>query len=376
MAHQLHAPWPPSPSCWSGTCTRVWLDASGHVNLAPHQSSTMSHAALSRAERSYIVDGLSATPPQRQDGRSLTDFRPIQVEAGQTPQADGSARVMLGSTEVVCGVKAEVEAYQAPRVSCMAGNKEEEFMPWLPPTPRVQAAIEFSPALLHEHNAVELGMITSAVQEMLSACFRLNSDHFGPLDVRQFIIVPFAKFWTLHVDVYVLSWSGGNVLDTVFAAVLAAIRNTRLPGTKLLAMDTAKLQQDAATAPDATEDDPMGMKFITRGKKHAAGRPAAQSVDFALEDEWEEGNQLDGRAEVPVCISVYPVRDTFLLDPTLEEESALPTSIAVLASASGRLYGVRQRGDGEVTLRTMNQAIEVGMYYARQLAKTLSGSVA
>ncbi|WFD02477.1 hypothetical protein MOBT1_001160 [Malassezia obtusa] len=336
----------------------------------------MSHAALSRAERSYILDGLSASPAQRQDGRSLTDFRPFEVESSSTPQADGSARVLLGSTEVVCGIKAEVEAYQAPRVSCESGKHTEAFSPWLPPTPRVQATVEYSPALLHEHSAVELSMITSTVQDMLSGCFTLHSDRFGPLLARQFIIVPYAKYWTLHIDVYVLSWSGGNVLDALFAAVSVALWNTWLPGTKMLAMDTTTLQQDTSRAPDATDDDPMGMKFITRGKRHAAGRPAAQALDFALEDEWDEGHLLDGRDDVPVCISVYPVRDTFLLDPTLEEESALSISIAVLASASGRLYGVRQRGDGEVTLSTVNKAIEVGMYYARQLAKTLTAPVA
>lgn len=351
---------------------RVWAHAKHHVTRkVPLHASIMSHASLSRAERSYILDGLSSATPQRQDGRGLTDFRPLELESPASVQADGSARVMLGSTEVLCGVKAEIEAYQAPRVLCQSGKTTQEFSPWLPPMPRVQATVEYSPALLHEHSANELSMITCTVQDMLSACFALHSDRFGPLFARQFIVVPYAKFWTLHVDVYVLSWSGGNVLDALFAAVSAALWNTRLPETKMLSMDTAKVQQDTASVPDATSDDPVGMKFITRGKRHAAGQPGAASVDFALEGEWEEGVALDGRADVPVCISVYPVNDTFLLDPTLEEEGALHTCIAILASASGRLYGVRQRGDGEVTLATINKAIEVGIYYARQLAKTL-----
>lgn len=301
----------------------------------------------------------------------MDDFRPIEVEPSNSPQADGSARIMLGSTEVLCGVKAEVEAYQAPRVSCQSGIHSEEFSPWIPPTPRVQVSVEYSPALLHEHNAVELSMTTCTVQDMLNACFALNSDRFGPILARQFIIVPYAKFWTIHVDVYVLSWSGGNVLDALFAAVSVALWNTRIPQTKMLAMDTSKVQQDTSRAPDATDDDPVGMKFITRGKKHAAGQPAAHSLDFVLEEEWGAGQLLDGRADVPVCISVYPVGDTFLLDPTLEEESALPSSVAVLASANGHIYGVRQLGEGEMTMATINKAIEVGVFYARQLAKTL-----
>ncbi|WFD42157.1 hypothetical protein MPSI1_000796 [Malassezia psittaci] len=332
----------------------------------------MSLATLSRAERSYILDGLLDAQSHRLDGRGLKDFRSFEVKATSTPQADGIAHLMLGSTEVMCGVKAEVEAYQAPRVQCHSKSGTESFSPWIPPTPRVRTNVEFSPALLHEHSAVELSMITSTVQEMLSACFREQVDRFGPLMARQFILVPYAKYWTLYLDIYVFSWSGGNVLDALFAAVFLALSNTRLPGTKMLSTDVAKERNGSAEAANGTADDPMGMKFITRGKKSASAQSTSHALDFALEDEWGKGYALDGRDEMPVCISVYPIGETFLLDPTLEEESSLSVSISVLASASGRLYGVRQRGDGEITLHTLHKATEVGIQYAQQLAKTLS----
>lgn len=334
----------------------------------------MPSAALSRAERSYILDGLVAAPPHRQDGRGLTEFRTLEVASPTTPQADGSARVLLGSTEVLCGIKAEMETYTPPRVHCQAGSTSQEFSPWLPPTPRVQTSVEYSPALLHEHTATTLSMLTCTVQDMLSACFGLHADQFGPLLARQFVVVPNAKFWTLYIDVHVISWSGGNVFDALFAAVATALWSTQLIETKMLAMDTTTSQHGQETAPDATADDQVGMKFITRGKRTAPGQTGAHPVDFALESEWDAGVPLDGRNEVPVCISVYPVGDAFLLDPTLEEEAALPSSIAVLASATGRLYGIRQRGEGELAIATIQKATELGVYYARQLAPTLQAA--
>ena len=41
----------------------------------------------------------------RNDGRDCSDFRPIELELGVVPQASGSARLHLGNTDVVVGVK-------------------------------------------------------------------------------------------------------------------------------------------------------------------------------------------------------------------------------------------------------------------------------
>lgn len=42
---------------------------------------------------------------QRIDGRALDEHRHLSVDTGVIPKAEGSARVRLGDTEVVCGVK-------------------------------------------------------------------------------------------------------------------------------------------------------------------------------------------------------------------------------------------------------------------------------
>ncbi|PKI82974.1 hypothetical protein MVES1_003034 [Malassezia vespertilionis] len=326
----------------------------------------MSNATLSRAEQNYVLDGLALPTPQRQDGRKLEDYRPISVEAPFSEQANGSARVSIDGTQVLCGVKLEMEAYDPPHVTVQDGKMARDFAPLLPPLSRVQVGVEYSPALLHSHTPQELSVLSTSVQDMLNACFGLHGDALGPLPVRQFIVVPYAKFWLMRIDVYVLSWSGGNVLDTLFASVFAALWNTKLPKTKLLSVDKAV---DALNQPVLTDDDHVGMKYITRGRKNEAASTGA--TDFALENEWEDGVSLEGRSEVPVCISVYPVGNDFLLDPRLEEESALRVSISVLCSASGKLYGVQQRGDGEVTMAVVDKAIQAGIHHAKQLAASL-----
>lgn len=72
----------------------------------------MSLPTLSPSERSYIRSGLADGPkPSRLDNRGLEDFRALQISQGDAPQANGSARVVLGGkggTEVVVGIKLEV----------------------------------------------------------------------------------------------------------------------------------------------------------------------------------------------------------------------------------------------------------------------------
>lgn len=72
-------------------------------------------SSISKAEKSYIQAGLRSTEPQRQDGRKLDTYRPISLETGVAPLANGSARLSIGRgstsvTEVLAAVKLQVES--------------------------------------------------------------------------------------------------------------------------------------------------------------------------------------------------------------------------------------------------------------------------
>ena len=66
--------------------------------------------SLSPSERSYVITGLThPTSPTRLDGRSLLAPRPISISYGAAPQANGSARVIIGGgTEAIAGIRLEV----------------------------------------------------------------------------------------------------------------------------------------------------------------------------------------------------------------------------------------------------------------------------
>lgn len=63
----------------------------------------MSVEMMSEIKRDYMVKLIENGT--RADGRSLTDVRKIEVETGLIESADGSAKVQIGKTVVMAGVK-------------------------------------------------------------------------------------------------------------------------------------------------------------------------------------------------------------------------------------------------------------------------------
>src|SRR3989338_2128470 len=63
----------------------------------------MASSVLDQLKRKEIVDLLDQG--KRLDGREFDQSRPLSIETTVIPKANGSARVKLGDTEVVTGVK-------------------------------------------------------------------------------------------------------------------------------------------------------------------------------------------------------------------------------------------------------------------------------
>jgi 3' exoribonuclease family, domain 1 len=56
------------------------------------------------SERSFLFDGCKSGT--RGDGRGCLDWRPISINTSVVASASGSARVQIGATDVIVGVKA------------------------------------------------------------------------------------------------------------------------------------------------------------------------------------------------------------------------------------------------------------------------------
>ncbi len=145
----------------------------------------------------------------RLDGRKFTDYRkPLKVDVNVIKTAEGSARVMIGKTDIIIGVKAEVmKPYpdSPDEGSIMVGA---ELLPLSNPD------FELGPPGIE---AVELARIVDrGIRE--SKC----------LDFKELCIEKGEKVWMLVIDICTIN-DDGNLFDASALAALAAIKTMKFP---------------------------------------------------------------------------------------------------------------------------------------------------
>lgn len=144
---------------------------------------------------------------ERLDGRGLTDFRKMEVEEGIIENAEGSARIRLGETDVMVGVKIEVgEPYpDTPDKGVLAVNAEL--------VPLASPAFEPGPP---REKAVELARVVDRGIRQSKA-----------IDFEKLCPIPGEKVFVVFVDIYVLNHDG-NLIDASALAAISALLNTKM----------------------------------------------------------------------------------------------------------------------------------------------------
>jgi len=144
---------------------------------------------------------------KRLDGRGLTDYREIQVESGVIERAEGSARIRLGKTEVIVGIKIETgEPFpDIPNEGVLTVNAELVPLasPSFEPGPPGEDAVELA-------RIVDRGIRESKAIEMEKLCVEPNK-----------------KVFVVFIDVWVLNHDG-NLIDASAMAALAALLNAKM----------------------------------------------------------------------------------------------------------------------------------------------------
>ncbi len=146
---------------------------------------------------------------EREDGRKLDEYREVVVEYGiSAKSAEGSARVKIGKTEVVAGVKTEVgQPYpDSPDKGNLIVNAEF--------TPLASPDFESGPPSI---DAIELARVVDRGLRESEA-----------VDFKKLCIKKGEKVWTILVDVYPIN-DDGNLFDAAALAALAAVKDAKFP---------------------------------------------------------------------------------------------------------------------------------------------------
>lgn len=199
---------------------------------------------------------------KRVDGRKFTDFRPIEITTNAISTAEGSARVKLGETEIVAGVKIGVGTPfpDTPNQGILIVNTEF--------TPLASPEFESGPP---GEDAVELSRIVDrGIRESES------------VELEKLCLVEGEKVFSLFIDIYIINHQG-NLQDAAALATIAALRSARLP----------KLENDKVVRGEY--DKPLPVVFAPINVT-----VAKVGENFILDPNYEEEKILDSKLSISV----------------------------------------------------------------------------
>jgi len=165
--------------------------------------------SVSTIKKDYLIK--LAKEGRRVDGRKFDEYRPIKIQKGIIRMAEGSARVELGNTMVLAGIKMLLgEPYpDSPDKGVL--STAAELIPLASPTfeagPPREKAIELA-------RVVDRGIREANVIQLDKLC-----------------IEPSEKVWVVFMDLHILDYDG-NLFDACSLAALSALNTTIIPNER------------------------------------------------------------------------------------------------------------------------------------------------
>jgi exosome complex component RRP42 len=169
----------------------------------------MSNEIIAELRKDFIYNLM--LKGEREDGRGFNDYREIKIETGIIPKAEGSARVRIGDTQVVVGVKIQTGTPfpDTPDQGVIITNLEL--------IPLASPVFESGPP---REDAIELARVTDrGIRESQA------------IDLSKLCITPGEKVWMVFIDVHVLD-DGGNIMDASCLGAIAALMTAKLPAKR------------------------------------------------------------------------------------------------------------------------------------------------
>jgi exosome complex component RRP42 len=160
-------------------------------------------------KKDYLIN--LAKNGKRADGRKPDEFRKIEIETNIIQKAEGSARVKIGNTQVVAGIKMDVgEPYpDSPNEGVM--TTAAELIPLASPD------FEAGPP---REDSIELARVVDrGIRESKL------------INVEKLCIEPGEKVWIVFIDIHIIDYDG-NLFDAASLASLAALMTAKVPAKR------------------------------------------------------------------------------------------------------------------------------------------------
>ncbi|XP_061385700.1 exosome complex component RRP42 isoform X2 [Danaus plexippus] len=290
----------------------------------------MAGLLLSPSEKVYILHGIE--DDFRSDGRSNIDYRPMELETDVVSHASGSARLRLANTDILVGVKTEIDVPKPDK----------------PNQGKIDFFVDCSANATPEFEGRGGEQLANNISNLMQRAYHSQQ----AFDLKQLCILEGKQCWKLYVDILILE-CGGNLCDAVSLAVKAALFNTRIPFVKAALLDGGNVDLQLS-------DDPYDSKLLEVGT-------------------------------APLLVTLCKIGEKCVVDPSAEEESCSVISLVVGVTGNPKCYfsnedasklhdhiskcsTIAMNGPGSVAPQTLTNAIKQGIaakYLDEALGKAL-----
>ena len=249
--------------------------------------------------KKYLSEG------KRFDERKTDEFREISIETGVSKNAEGSARVKIGKTDVIVGIKMDA---QTPYPD---SKDKGNLMVNAELLPLSSSRFESGPP---KFPSIELARIIDR---------GIRESKF--IQLEKLCIKEGEKVWTVIIDIYSLN-DDGNLLDAAGIAAIAALKTAKIP------------------------------KYDEKEERVLFGELSDKNIPLTK--------------DVPISLTVHKIGDSFLVDPTAEEE-AISGARLTIASSNGTIFSMQKGDSAELGIEEFSQALDLIEKTEREIFKKL-----
>lgn len=267
----------------------------------------MSTKIIAKTEYKYVLKNLRRG--KRIDGRELFEFRDFKIDVNVVKSAEGSARVLLGETQIITGIKYELGTPFPDMPDKGVYTVMAELIPIASPL------FESGPP---NNQSIELARLID--RPIRSA---------QTIDNVMLCIVPNKLVYIVFIDAYVLNYAG-NLIDCGVISSLAALVSSKIPKAKIIDEEKAKVEWDG------TYFDP---KVLIRN--------------------------------LPISVTFGKIGDVIFLDPNLTEELVMDGRITFAYDDDGNIVSLQKGMDVTFSIDEIKTLGRKGKDIADKLRKDL-----
>ncbi len=245
----------------------------------------------------------------RVDHRAFDEYRKIKIETGIIEKAEGSARVEIGGTKVIAGVKMEIGEPFADRPDDGVLITNAEFL--------ALAYHEFEEGPPRE-NSIELARVVDrGIRESKA------------IDLKKLCIENGKKVWMVFVDIDILDHDG-NLIDAAALAAIAALLNTKFPKLDIIEEDGEK-------------------RYVIDYEQKTDPLPVTQK---------------------PIGVTAAKISGKILFDPNIAEESAVEGKIS-MGITDNMIASIQKSEPGGFSIEEIDHIAEIAMKKASEIRAML-----